>query len=224
MAETEKELLLRVADCVDRNIENEDCHDGRNFVDICDITLSISESHTISRVLREAAEGCAPKEDPKSYWGWYAGANEEWCTIGPCSSRDEVIAEATDEVLGEFQDGDTWKLGFHICEANKPPLRLADWIGADDLLGQAEVAICDSDRVSCEYDEGPWFHASAEQEADLERRVKAACDAWQAAHGLVFTCTSFSSSRNHEHVVVPHPLPEPPPPARIEDAEEPSHG
>lgn len=63
-----------------------------------------------------------------------------------------------------------------------------------------------------------------EGDADLERRVKAACDAWQAAHGLVFTCTSFSSSRNHEHVVVLHPLPEPPPPARIEDAEEPSHG
>lgn len=180
---------------------------------------------TISRVLREAAEGCAPKEEPKSYWGWWAGANEEWCTIGPCSSRDQVIAEATDEVLGEFQDGDTWKLGFHICEANKPPLRLADWIGADDLLGQAEDAICDSDRVSCEYDEGPWFHASAEQEADLERRVKAACDAWQAAHGLVFTCTSFSSSRNHEHVVVPHPLPDDPPPPATETTktEEPRH-
>jgi hypothetical protein len=64
-SEAEKELLLRVADCVDRNIENEDCHDGRNFVDICDITLSISEARTISRVLREAAEGWRPISEAK---------------------------------------------------------------------------------------------------------------------------------------------------------------
>jgi hypothetical protein len=88
-----------------------------------------------ARVLREAAEGPKVEKDTKNYWGWWAGSSEEYCTIGPCASRDEVIAEATDEALGEFEDDDgTWKLGFHICEAEQRPLRLAEWIEADRLL------------------------------------------------------------------------------------------
>lgn len=142
-----------------------------------------------------------------NYWGWWAGYNEEYCTVGPCDSREEVIAAAQEEAMNEFQDADgVWKLSFFICEAEQRPLRLADWIEADRLLERAEEVLSDSDRVGCEGDDGPWFEATVEQEADFRKRIAAACDEWQAAHGLVFTCMTFSNSRNHEHVVCPHPL------------------
>lgn len=206
-SEAEKELLLRVAERMDKALK---------FYSK-PIIVSRDDARTISRVLREAAEGCAPKQDTKSYWGWWAGSSEEYCTIGPCETRDEVIANATSEVLGEFEDDNgVWKLGFHICEAEQRPLRLAEYIEADRLLERAEEVLSDSCRVGCEGDDGPWFDATSEQEVDLRRRVEAACDAWQKAHGLVFTCKTFSASRNHEHVIVPHPLPDVPPPPATE--------
>jgi hypothetical protein len=156
----------------------------------------------------EALASPAPGPAEPSYWGWWAGADEEYCTIGPCGSREEVIAAAQQEAMGEFRDDDDiWKLRFWICEAEKRPLRLADWIEADRLLERAEEVLSDSDRVGCEDDEGPWFETTNEQDADLRKRIAAACDEWQAAHGLVFTCKTFSASRNHEHVMCKHPLP-----------------
>ena len=140
-------------------------------------------------------------------WQWWAGTDEEWMTVGPCDTRDQVIAEATNDRLGEDLIDEKWMLGFHIVEARQDPLRLADWIGADRLLEYAEDNIADSDRVAAEYDEGPWFKATGEQEADLVKRVKAACDEWQAAHGLNFKSFTFSHTRNDEDVVVPHPDP-----------------
>lgn len=140
------------------------------------------------------------------HWGWWAGSNEEYCTIGPCGSREEVIAAARSEAMGEFQDNaGAWKLSFFICEAEQRPLRLADWIEVDRLLERADEDLSDSDRVGAECDDGPWFEATKEQEADLAARIASACDQWQAAHKLVFTCRTFSASRNHEHVVCPHP-------------------
>lgn len=156
---------------------------------------------------RRAAILSAGSSEP-NYWGWWAGPDEERCTIGPCASREEVIAAAQAEAMGEFQDDDgAWKLGFWICEAEKRPLRLAEWIEADQLLERAEETLADSDRVGCDGDDGPWFEATVEQEADFRKRIAAACDEWQAAHGLVFTCMTFSNSRKHERVVCERPLP-----------------
>ena len=42
--------------------------------------------------------------------------------------------------------------------------------------------------------------ATAEQKADLEARLKRACDEWQAAHGLVFKTYMFTASRKDEYV------------------------
>lgn len=139
-------------------------------------------------------------------WQWWAGSGDECYTVGPCDSRDDAISEATGECLGEFEQDGEWKLSFHICEARKDPLNLSDWImDIDELLERAEESVGDSDRAS-EYDDPPYFDCTKEQQADLERRIKLACDDWQKAHGLVFTTWTFSASRNHEQVVVDHPL------------------
>jgi hypothetical protein len=105
MAETEKELLLRVAQAV--------CHEEQMTVWSSDFAGALSMNNLLrdlsydevvelhqtiqlelqrivasamqhpeaARVLREAAEGCAPKVDTKNYWGWWAGPNEEICGI-----------------------------------------------------------------------------------------------------------------------------------------------
>ncbi len=139
-------------------------------------------------------------------WQWWAGSDEEWCTVGPEDTRGAIIQAATNDSLGEFEhEGGGWNLSFHIVEARQDPLRLADWIEADRLLERAEESMSDSDRVSSEYDDGPWFECTPEQEKDLEERVKRACDEWQAAHRLVFTCATFSHTRNKEHVIVELP-------------------
>ncbi|NZD50518.1 hypothetical protein [Rhizobium leguminosarum] len=140
-------------------------------------------------------------------WQWWAGSNEEWMTVGPCDTREQVIAEATDDRIGEDLVDGKWILAFHIVEARQDPLRVADWIGADRLLEYAEDNIADSDRVGAENDDGPWFPATDDQEADLIARVKAACDDWQTAHGLKFKSFTFSHTRNGADVVVPHPDP-----------------
>ncbi|KQQ72965.1 hypothetical protein ASF70_15995 [Rhizobium sp. Leaf321] len=136
-------------------------------------------------------------------WQWWAGSTKEWCTVGPEDTREAIIQAATNDSLGEFQHEEGgWNLGFYIVEARQDPLRLADWIESDELLERAEESMADSDRTSSENDDGPWFECTQEQGKDLEERVKRACDEWQAAHGLKFTCSTFSHTRNQEHVIV----------------------
>lgn len=141
-----------------------------------------------------------------SQWNWYGGYNDEVCVYGPCESKEDIIAEAVDDRTGEFQDDSgSWKIGIHISEARNDPLRMADWIDADHLLNRAEEAIYESDRVCGDYDDGIVFECTPGQELDLQKRIKAACDEWQEAHGLVFTVRTFSHIRNHEYVVVDAP-------------------
>ena len=136
-------------------------------------------------------------------WFWWAGRNDECFQVGPCPTREAAIAAAADERLGEFHDETDGflKLRFEIVEAQSAPLRLADWIDADSILERADENLADSDRIGEE--DGPWFDASSEQEADLVASLKAAADAWQVRHGLRFTCKTFSNMRNEETVVLP---------------------
>lgn len=140
-------------------------------------------------------------------WKWFSGTNEEYFAHGPFDTREEAIQAAQEDACGEFQDDDgTWKVGVHLVEARQDPLRLADWIDVQRMMECAEEDLGESDRVCYEFDDDPpYFESTREQQADLERRIKLACDEWQAAHGLTFTVRTFSASRNHDHVVVPHP-------------------
>lgn len=137
-------------------------------------------------------------------WLWYAGDNDETFSIGPCSTKEEIIANAVGDGIGEWlddsEDPPLRMQTFDITEARQDPLRLSDWIEADTLLERADECLSNGDRVSTDYDDAPWFNADAAQEADLVRRVKAACDEWQAHHGLVFKCNTFSHQRNSETI------------------------
>jgi len=152
----------------------------------------------------EATVNTQPSDDG---WRWFASTDEEWMPYGPRLTREQVIADAESGCAGEFlADDGLWKLAFQIWEARQDPLRLADWFGADRALERAEEQLYDSDRVSPDFEDGPFFDATPEQEADLTERLKRACDEWQVAHGLVFTCQTFSATRRSERVVLPHPL------------------
>lgn len=172
----------------------------------------------VRAVLDEAAKSvpvAAPEPDGpmrEGEWSWWAGTNDEMFAFGPHKSREDAIEEARNDCAGEVQNAKgEWVIGVHLVEATNPPLRLAQWAEADRLLELAEEGIFDSDRVSSEYDDGPFFECTQAQENDLITRVKRACDEWQAAHGLVFTCHSFQRTRNKEYVEVAHPRFDPAP-------------
>lgn len=134
-------------------------------------------------------------------WQWWAGANEEWMTIGPCDTRQQAIDEAVQDGFGEIQGEDgAWRNAFYVCEARQDPLRLANWIGADTALERADEDFANNYHLA-EEDLGPWFEATAEQEADLCGRLRKACDEWQRDHNLRFHTPTFSASRNGEFII-----------------------
>lgn len=142
--------------------------------------------------------------DKTEGWGWWHARSEEDPHTGPFSTRDEAIEDAvgSGNYDDEDDDGTPCHL-FSICDARQDPLRLADWIRADLILECAEENLHDDDRICPEYDDGPFFKATPDQDRDLQSRIKAACDEWQAAHGLVFSANTFSAQRNQENIMQP---------------------
>lgn len=125
-------------------------------------------------------------------WYW-ARFDDTECWSGGVPTRDDAVRDGR----SEFDDD----VGFYITKASNPPVMLADWIGdADDLLTRAEESIMDSDRVSHEHDESGIFAATPEQIADLSARIRAACNEWQASHGLVFTVRTFAWMSQPDYV------------------------
>jgi len=99
---------------------------------------------------------------------------------GPFDTREAAIAEA--EVNFGTDDG------FYICQATKPTgAKLSKHFEADYFIEQ-------SNEDSAEFmgeDGDPLFDPNADQEADLQEIVRAAIDAWQEKHKLVFTQWCF---------------------------------
>lgn len=120
----------------------------------------------------------AAQEDHPSLW-YHATSEDAEVWHGSHATREEAI----DAGRGE-SDSDFW-----VCEALNKPLRLAEWLGIEDLLERAEEIFSDSDRAT--ENDDTVFDATQEQIADFEARIRAACDEWQAAHNLKFTCWSF---------------------------------
>jgi hypothetical protein len=126
----------------------------------------------------------------KWYWARFEDSETWW---GGVPTREDAILEGRSDC-----DDDE---GFYICEASNPPVTLADWIGdGDDLIDKAHDSLFDSDRISYEHDDRDIFTATPEQVADLTTRIRAACNEWQAAHGLVFTVRSFEDMSVPEYV------------------------
>ena len=135
-------------------------------------------------------------------WGWWASDGADIYTVGPEPTREAVIQAAVDDELGYDDESENGpRCVFQICEARQDPIRLSDWIEVESILEQADDGLANNNLVS-EYDEPPYFDVTQDQEADLIRRLKTACDEWQDVHGLVFVMHQFSSSRNEETVTV----------------------
>lgn len=144
--------------------------------------------------------------DSHDGWRWYSGRDGEIYQFGPYDNKAAAVADAQNDACGEFQDDNgVWKVGVHLCEATNPPIRLADWIGANSIIERAEDDLVDSDRVGHDFDDGPFFSCTPEQEVDLEVALKAACDEWQTRNNLIFKCNTFQNIRNAEYLVVDHP-------------------
>lgn len=135
-------------------------------------------------------------------WGWFASEDGEDYEIGPFETREAAIAEAVSAGLGA---GDAGACQFFVTEARQDPVRLASWIDVDLVIDGAEERAFDCGVVG-EGGEGALSRCTNAQKADLEARLKAACDAWQVTHGLVFRPDVFSASRNEQRILVPPPL------------------
>ena len=135
---------------------------------------------------------------------WYASSDAERYTIGPCDTRDQAIAEATAMEMGWQEDDDGAKMVFHVMEATKPDLILADHFDAADWFEQLENGSCfdlgDPDG------DGILSIISKEAGDDLEARVRAVIRQWQADHKLDFNVWAFSQTRSGEWVTIPAQL------------------
>lgn len=154
-------------------------------------------------------------QDSEAGWKWWAGNNDETFSCGPHATRDDAIKDAVKSGMFDHGPGidGKWRSVIYLAEARQDCIRIADWIGANHAVNNAECEIADSDRIFSECDPGPIFYCTTEQSADLAARLKSACDEWQAAHGLVFTANTFSAARNHATVVIDLPPDEQDPPA-----------
>lgn len=122
-------------------------------------------------------------------WKWWFGTNNEHYST-ECADREEAVYIATHEYDGGY-----------IIEARQDPLILSRWFDAVDFLERAEELACED----YSNDDGDaLFDATADQRKDLEVMVRAAIDAWQAKHELVFMPYRFTDTRNGEYIAAPN--------------------
>lgn len=154
------------------------------------MTPTDSENTTAPHTARELGE---PQSDDAGKWYTaYAEDAENWS--GTHDSREAAIS------YGE----NNYDEYFYVCRAGQRAEPLSAWIGADELIERANDAILDSDRCHPEADDDAIFDPTPEQEADLVRRIKAVCDAWQVAHGLQFIPRTFAWAEDYARIEVTH--------------------
>lgn len=124
-------------------------------------------------------------------WSWWIGTNRENFDEGGFTTLEAAIAAGRRAYRGD---------PFWICKAKQGPVLLSDWAGFDEVLERAEEEIQDNGELAeCDQD-SVIFEVTAEQEADLVRTLKAACDEWQIRHGAVFQPRTFTGFRHVERI------------------------
>ena len=137
-------------------------------------------------------------------WGWYASGDSENYTVGPEATRECIIEAAIrDEVgLGDQNEDGSWGISFHILEARKKPVQMADFFSVGrwledlengpfyDMSGEA-LALEDKSIVS---------HIKSEQWDNLQQAVRAVISKWQSENDIQITPWVFTESRNGEDI------------------------
>jgi len=118
-------------------------------------------------------------------WGWYASGDGEMYEIGPEPTRDAIILRANDYFSGE---------PYHILEARKDLVQVADYFDADEFLTELEEGKladqCTEDRLFANINE--------RHRVELTLKVREAIAEWQRRHDIKILPWLFSESRNAE--------------------------
>ena len=122
-------------------------------------------------------------------WYWWAGRDEEWLTIGPCSTREAAIAEALSDI-GEGEGS------FVVMEGIMPDISLS----ASRVIDNAYEDWGNSNLFSTEHD-APEPCGTKEEQAAAEADLQALLDGWVTKwrHTLP-TPNMFAATRNQETV------------------------
>lgn len=127
-------------------------------------------------------------------WKWCHSPDEEGTFSGmDFMSREAALADARTHF-----DGDEY---FYVQEYRQRPIRIADAMDADLILEKAlegELGEALLDYAGNPEDGEINFPVTADQRRDLERRLKAACDAWQAVNAITppaYCCETRNQER-----------------------------
>lgn len=136
-------------------------------------------------------------------WNWWAAFDGgEHFTIGPDSSREEVIIQAIADGVGEYSDDDVnWRTSFTIAECRDNHVDLARFFEVDDWLETVWERMDDNNCGGNE-DGGqhPLEELSSQDTLDLEACVRSAIRHWQERKGLKLHSYWFAGMRNHEEI------------------------
>lgn len=152
-------------------------------------------------------------------WKWYAGTDDERFDIGPCDTRDQVIAEALAQRIGEVSeevsedvtDPETgvltnrlYRHRFYVLEAvPHGPVELDGYFDAanwfDELENGPLADLGDSDGNPMLAD------ITKAQGADLTDRIQAVIRQWQVDHNITISAWAFAQSAKAEFVDLPAP-------------------
>ncbi len=122
-------------------------------------------------------------------WGWYAGRHEEEMTAGPEATREAIIQVGRGDFCGE---------SFHIIEARKRPIEVADHANIADLVDRMSETI-DDDHADPDGD-GAIFDPTPAELHSLEGMLKAEIRRWQELHGILVTPWAFTEMRHEEFI------------------------
>ena len=120
--------------------------------------------------------------------------------MGPCSSRDEAIAEAiVGEVYTELEPDEEhpeWRISIHVSEILRPSVSMMTLDGKRVLEDLDELR----------YPEWRFFTGvTNKQEDDLTNRLTTALHEWARVNNIEPYSWCAVDSRNDETVVLPHP-------------------
>lgn len=156
--------------------------------------LAFAHRHNVASPWAWAGKHWRRFMDGRDGFQWWVSADEENYQ-GPYDTRDEAIRVAIAEGIGDEFNRVPGCQRFYLCEARQGPIDLSRYSDADGVLDQ----VCS--RIDDEFggeDGIDWHFWNREQEADLDRRLRAVVRAWQRRHKIRVRTWGFTATRETE--------------------------